>query len=89
MKFKDAEIEVHGHTDSTPIKHSNFRSNWHLSTARACEVVTYLIKNEGFSKDRMRPIGFADTKPVATNSTAAGRAKNRRAELVVRPSRGK
>lgn len=88
-KFPNAEIQVHGHTDSTPIRYSGFRSNWELSTARAVEVVHYLIEKEGFKADRLRAVGFGDTRPVASNGTAAGRARNRRAELVVTPVQSK
>ncbi len=80
----DARIEVRGHTDNVPIRHSPFKSNWDLSCARAVAVVHHLIESEDFNPERLAAVGHGDTRPVATNSTADGRRQNRRAELVVR-----
>ena len=78
-------IEVNGYTDNVPIGpelKSRFPSNWELSTARATEVVRYLIK-EGVSPQLLSATGYGEQDPVASNSTAAGRAKNRRIEIVL------
>ena len=78
-------IEVNGYTDNVPIGpelKSRFPSNWELSTARATEVVRYLIK-EGVNLQLLSATGFGEQDPVASNSTAAGRAKNRRIEIVL------
>ncbi len=83
--LRGGEVEVCGHTDNVPIKYSSYKSNWHLSCARAVAVVEYLIA-EGFDPQTLRASGFSDTRPVASNSTPAGRSKNRRAEIVVRPA---
>jgi chemotaxis protein MotB len=83
----DPQIEVRGHTDSTPIRHSSFKSNWALSVARAQAVVNYLVESEGFQPSQFTMVGCGDTQPIASNATAAGRQKNRRAELLVRPRR--
>ncbi len=78
------EIEVRGHTDNVPIHYSSYKSNWDLSCARAVSVVRYLVESQGFAADKMLVTGCGDTRPVASNDTAEGRRKNRRAEIVVR-----
>lgn len=78
----DYRVVVHGHTDSVPIGNHRFPSNWELSGARAGSVVRYLQAN-GLAGVRLSAIGHADTQPIADNATAAGRASNRRVELVV------
>lgn len=75
-------ISVEGHTDSRPIRSARFPSNWELSSARAAAVLRSLI-TAGFEQDRLRAIGYADTRPVSDNETREGRQANRRVELVV------
>jgi chemotaxis protein MotB len=80
-------IEIDGYTDNVPIGpelKSRFPSNWELSTARATDVVRYLV-SKGVNPSLLSATGFGDTQPVASNDTAAGRAKNRRIELVLKP----
>jgi flagellar motor protein MotB len=78
------DIEVRGHTDNVPIHYSSYKSNWDLSCARAASVVRYLAESEGFPAEKLHVTGYGDTRPVASNDTAEGRRKNRRAEIVVR-----
>ena len=75
-------IIVEGHTDDIPIDSTQFPTNWELSTARATTVVRYLI-GRGVDRQRLGAAGYADLHPVASNATAAGRALNRRVELVL------
>ncbi|MAM57728.1 MAG: flagellar motor protein MotB [Salinicola sp.] len=75
-------ISVEGHTDSVPISTSRFPSNWELSAARASAVVR-VLRLAGIDGDRLRAIGYASTHPLASNHTPAGRASNRRVELVL------
>lgn len=79
---KTHPIMVEGHTDNVPISGSQFPSNWELSTARASVVVRFLI-HAGLDKFRMGAAGYANLYPVASNSTAIGRSKNRRVEIVL------
>ncbi len=74
-------IEVEGNTDNVPIT-GPFASNWELSTARASTVVRFLI-GRGIDPQRLSATGYADQRPIATNSTPAGRALNRRVEIVL------
>jgi chemotaxis protein MotB len=73
---------VEGHTDPVPISTLQFPSNWELSAQRATTVLRYLVR-AGVPAERLRAVGYADTRPVADNSTPEGRAKNRRVALVV------
>jgi chemotaxis protein MotB len=78
-------IAIEGHTDSRPISTARFPSNWELSTGRAATVLRYLVDAHGFSPSRISAAGFGDQRPVGDNATDAGRAANRRVELVVLP----
>lgn len=75
-------VHVEGHTDSEPIRSSLYPSNWELSTARASSVVRRLIKL-GFLPQYMVAVGYADSRPVATNNTPEGRALNRRIDIIL------
>ncbi|MHC4658528.1 MAG: OmpA/MotB family protein [Planctomycetota bacterium] len=81
-KYSGKQIDVVGHTDSDPIKKSKWRDNWQLSAERALSVVGYLIKR-GIPEDNIRAVGCGAARPVASNATAKGKAKNRRVEIVV------
>ena len=77
-------IRVEGHTDNVPIAFSErFRSNWDLSSARSASVANYLLDNTPVEPGRVTITGFADSKPIADNTTAEGRAQNRRIEVIV------
>jgi len=76
------QVMVEGHTDPVPIAGSVFPTNWELSTARASRVVRFLISN-GVPSRRLSAAGYAYLHPIATNSTAAGRSRNRRVEIVL------
>jgi chemotaxis protein MotB len=75
-------VEVEGHTDDRPIATSQFPSNWQLSGARAGAVVQRLV-GAGVSGDRVSLGGYAARQPVASNATGAGRARNRRVEIIL------
>ena len=75
-------ITVEGHTDNQPISNAQFPSNWELSTARATNVVRFLI-SQGVNRYRLGAVGYADLHPIDSNATAAGRARNRRVEIVL------
>jgi chemotaxis protein MotB len=75
-------IRVEGHTDDRRINTAAFPSNWELSAARAASVV-HLFMDRGVAPARMAVLGFGPYRPVAPNTTAAGRNANRRVELVI------
>ena len=77
-------IDVSGHTDNVPlIFGSRFRDNWDLAAARASSVVQAIEATELVSAERMQAVSFGESQPVESNETAAGRAKNRRIEIVI------
>lgn len=77
-------IQVEGHTDSVPIRGGVFPSNWELSAARASHVVR-LLESYGVGASRLSALGLGDTQPLADNTVPAGRARNRRVSLLIRP----
>jgi chemotaxis protein MotB len=76
-------INVEGNTDNVPIHSAQFSSNWELSTARASSVVEFLAEH-GVAQSRLTATGNSDQHPADSNATAAGRARNRRVEIVMR-----
>jgi len=80
----EGKIAVEGHTDDVPINTFAYPSNWDLSAARSVSVVRRMLNISTLRPDRVTASGFADTRPQAINSTAEGRARNRRVEILVR-----
>ena len=78
-------ITVTGHTDDRPIKTSQYQSNWHLSSERALNFMTELLKNKNLKPQLFSFTGYGEYRPVATNKTDEGRAKNRRVEVLILP----
>ncbi len=68
---KDVIVQVEGHTDDNPIDTPQFPSNWELSSARASNLVRYLIA-QGFPAEKLRAVGLADTQPKAPNRDSTG-----------------
>ncbi len=81
-KYAGKQIDVVGHTDTDPIKKSKWNDNWELSSQRALTVTRYLIKR-GIDEEDIRAVGCGEARPVASNATASGKARNRRVEIVV------
>lgn len=84
----DAYWQVEGHTDNEPIATKEFPSNWHLGAARAIAVLQVMLAN-GMDKHKISAATFGEFTPVSSNDTAAGRANNRRIELVLLPEVGR
>lgn len=82
------DYQVAGDTDNERYGHGPFKDNWGLSLMRAREVLVFLIdpKQGALPIQHWSAAGFADTDPVAPNTTPEGRQKNRRCELIVLPS---
>ena len=80
MDSNEYFASVEGHTDNTPIATSQFPSNWELSSSRATSVARYLI-SQGVAANRLRAIGYADTKPKVENIKDEDRARNRRVSI--------
>ena len=78
-------IGIEGYTDNVPIKHSSWKSNWELSSARSLSVLYFLANEKGISPERLSAIGFGEYRPVVSNDTREGRKLNRRVEIVIQP----
>ena len=84
----DKQIQVSGHTDKMPINSKlieKYPTNWELSTARATHVVRFLAEKADVPPQRLVASGYSEFHPIASNKTPAGRAKNRRIEILLTP----
>ena len=85
-------MRIEGHTDDVPINTAKFRSNWELASARAVNVL-YVFENNGFPRDRLAALAFADTQPKVPNRDAEGaplrenQATNRRVLVYIKPEK--
>jgi len=85
-KNKSFQIAVEGHTDNVPISTSRYADNWDLSVDRATSIVRILQKDFKVDPLRLTASGKGEYFPKADNSTAEGRAKNRRTEIILSPN---
>ena len=86
------EVRVEGHTDTdplAPVLAQYYPTNWELSTARAAVAVRTLEASGMVPADRLSAVGYGDSRPVAPNDTAEGKAKNRRVEIVFTPAKSR
>lgn len=83
--LKGYPVEVQGHTDNDPIRQTKdrYKSNWELSYDRAQTVAYYLISGAGVDPKRIHAAAYGEYHPVAANTSAEGKAKNRRVEIVI------
>ena len=82
LNKNEYQVSVEGHSDTVPIQTRQFASNWELSSSRATSVLRELVR-DGVSAGRLRAVGYAETRPIESNETPAGRAANRRVELIM------
>ena len=82
----DFPITIEGHTDNVPIATPQFPSNWELSAMRATTVLR-LFNDSGVGAERLTAIGYGETRPVETNTTPEGRARNRRVSILIDSNR--
>ncbi|MBN1405852.1 MAG: flagellar motor protein MotB [Candidatus Omnitrophica bacterium] len=79
------DIGIEGHTDNVPIKYSGYKSNWELSTARATEVLHYLVDEGKLNPKKLSATGYGEYRSITSNDTEEGRQKNRRVEIIIKP----
>jgi len=89
LKNEPNSIRIEGHTDNLPIKTNKFPSNWELSTARATNIIKYLVETCQFNPSRLSASGYGEYMPISENETENGRAENRRIDIVVLSSSSK
>ncbi len=78
VKYKDCVIEFEGHTDNVPMSNGKFKNNRYLSVARATTVYEYIISKENLIESNIKIAGYGESRPLTSNDTAEGRARNRR-----------
>jgi chemotaxis protein MotB len=76
-------IRVEGHTDNIPMSNYLYKSNWDLSVIRASNVAQLLINQSGIKPERISAAGYGEFRPKADNNTEAGRASNRRVDILI------
>lgn len=83
-EFKNRLIKVEGHTDTVPTgRSSQFPTNWELSSARATNVLRFLVEEKGIKGNRISSSGYSYYRPIAPNDTAENKQKNRRVDIVI------
>ncbi len=82
IKKYHRDIIIEGHTDNLPIRNSSYSSNIELSSSRASRVYAYLVSEEGIDAGQMGVAGYGEYRPVASNATPEGRARNRRIDIL-------
>ena len=83
--YKDYDVLIEGNTDNVPIKKTNIRNNWDLSTLRASSVVQALQNDYGVDPKRLTAGGRGEYNPIASNDTEAGKQRNRRTQIIITP----
>jgi len=78
----DYPVRIEGHTDNVPIRTRRYPSNWELSTARAVNVLRYLIQHCDIPAYRLTAVGCGAYQPLDGNDSYEGRARNRRVEII-------
>ncbi len=90
LRELDVQVRIEGHTDNLPTQPMMWKSNWELSSARAVSVLLELVGPDALDADRLSMAAWGQWRPVASNDSEPGRAKNRRVDLVVSwPQRGR
>ncbi|WP_211749657.1 flagellar motor protein MotB [Paenibacillus sp. Marseille-Q4541] len=82
-QFPSYDVIVTGHTDNMPISNNEYTDNWDLSSDRALNFLKIVLQNSNLDPSKFTPSGFGEYHPVASNSTAEGRAQNRRVEISI------
>lgn len=83
-EFSKRHIRIEGHTDSVRIIYSKkYETNWELSSARAINVLRYLTEINGMDSTRISGTGYSKYRPIDSNETVEGRARNRRVDIVI------
>jgi len=82
LKELPNSVIIEGHTDDVRLTHLAYKSNWELSVSRSNSVIELLVR-EGIAPERLVAAGYGEHRAIAPNDTAAGRARNRRVEIII------
>jgi chemotaxis protein MotB len=82
IKKYHRDIIVEGHTDNLPIRNSHYSSNIELSSSRASRIYSYLVSEEGVDGGQLGIAGYGEYRPIESNATPEGRARNRRIDII-------
>ena len=85
MDYKDYDVLIEGNTDDVPITRQNIRNNWDLSCLRASSVVQALQNNYGVDPKRLTAGGRGEYNPLQSNTSEAGKQRNRRTQIIITP----
>lgn len=85
--YADREVYLEGHTDSDPIQKSKWKDNWELSYNRSIAVLYYFVNEKQIAPERLKAVACGEFHPVVPNDSGANKRLNRRAVIVVMPSK--
>lgn len=83
LKDMPNSVKIEGHTDNIPTSTLRFPSNWELSSARALKILKYFISAHRYDPRKLAATGYGEYRPITSNDTPEGRAKNRRVDILV------
>lgn len=83
LKELPNQIKIEGHTDNIPIHNDEFQSNWELSSARAMNILLYMVNKHNLDPTKLSATGYGEFRSIADNNTPEGRARNRRVDIVL------
>jgi len=83
LKDMPNSVNIEGHTDNIPTNTGRFPSNWDLSSARAVKILKYFISAHKYDPTKLAATGYGEYRPVTSNDTPEGRAKNRRVDILL------
>lgn len=82
IKRSQRAILIEGHSDNIPLRGGRYSSNIQLSSARAAQTYSFLVEEEALNPERMSVSGYGEFRPIASNATVEGRARNRRVDII-------
>ena len=83
LKNLPNQIKIEGHTDNIPIHNDEFTSNWELSSARAMNILLYMVNKHNLDPTKLSATGYGEFRSITDNDTPEGRAMNRRVDIVL------
>jgi len=82
IKRSQRTIVIEGHTDNIPLRSARYGNNLELSAARAAGAYAYLVNDELVNPDKLSASGYGEYRPIGSNATPEGRARNRRVDIL-------